>query len=344
MIRTLRGLFNFRSSHFAAIAFVGLVAGLPASATLTYTCDPSITGAGFGCSYLNGTIAGLYTGTFSDVNANIYITFGNTGLGSSDTALNLISYASYKAALIADKSSADDITATGSLPASLAAPLSTGGVALSNANVRALPTLSQSGFAGFDSTGAFCMTLGVGSCLYDGYIAINGGAALWYRSGTQGGAYDFYAVVEHETNEVLGHGSCAFNNSGDVPGCTFNGSSYIHPLDLFRYHSNGTRSYLPGDNNSCADTNQANNACFSIDGGVTMVAAVSYNNVCAGTFCADGGDYSTNCTHVQDAYGCQGGGILDNTAAAEFRELDVIGYTFSTVPEPSTMAQFGAHC
>jgi len=67
-----------------------------ASANITYTCDPSISAST--CNYLNTTIAGMYNSTFTDANANIYITLGTTGLGESQTAFNVVSYSDYVAA------------------------------------------------------------------------------------------------------------------------------------------------------------------------------------------------------------------------------------------------------
>jgi hypothetical protein len=312
------------------LVVVVVFSALPAGATITYTCAANVDAAHAGtCSTLNTTIAGLYSSAFTDVNAKIYLQMGTTGLGASNSVLNGVSYASYKAALAADSTSANDATAVANLPGSLAAPLPTGGMALANPILRALSGLGAPS-VGYDSTGAFGCTITNAGC-YDGIITINGTQPLWYRSGLQGSAYDFYAVAEHETDEVLGSGSCA-------PAGCFSGTR-VSPLDLFRFTSNGARSYAYGTNDSCSGASTTN-ACFSINGGITRL--LSYNNLNNG---ADTGDFATNCTFVQDAFGCLGGGAFDISPSAEILELDVIGYTLNAgaaTPEPASVTLLGA--
>src|ERR1700735_1673479 len=67
---------------------------------ITYICDPSISAVT--CNYLNTTIAGLYSSTFTDANASIYIQYGTTGLAQNNTPLNAVSYSAYVAALAAN--------------------------------------------------------------------------------------------------------------------------------------------------------------------------------------------------------------------------------------------------
>jgi hypothetical protein len=131
--------------------------------------------------------------------------------------------------------------------------------------------------------------------------------------------YDFYTVVEHETDEILGTNSCAF-------GCT---TSDIDAPDLFRYHGDGSRSFAAGDNLSCAAANTAN-ACFSIDG-VNMLQ--QYNNVDNGQ---DAGDWVPNCRtpRVQNTLSCPGVAGVDISPSAEIEILDVIGYTLSVSGPP----------
>src|SRR5579859_7756948 len=71
-----------------------------ANAQVTFTCDPSV--AVSTCNYLNTTIAGHYSSTFSNASASIYITYGSTGLGQSIKGENNITYTQYVAALTAN--------------------------------------------------------------------------------------------------------------------------------------------------------------------------------------------------------------------------------------------------
>jgi hypothetical protein len=70
---------------------------------ITYICDPTINNVAGLCNTLNSTIAVLYTGVFSDVNATIYVQFGSTGLGQSDFPAALYAYTDYRNALQADQ-------------------------------------------------------------------------------------------------------------------------------------------------------------------------------------------------------------------------------------------------
>ena len=132
-------------------------------------------------------------------------------------------------------------------------------------------------------------------------------------------------MVEHETDEVLGTPSCAFGDCG--PG-TF------QPDDLFRYHSNGTRSFTAGSNTSCTGSSSTN-ACLSLDG-VHMLQ--QFNNLNNGE---DAGDWVTNCANplVQDAAACAGNGNIEISPGAEILLLDVIGYSLApSVPQgPATL-------
>jgi uncharacterized protein (TIGR03437 family) len=276
--------------------------------TVAYTCDSSINAVSGVCNTLNTTIAGLYASAFTNVNASIYITFGNTGLGSSLTELNLINYSSYRSALVASESNTNDVTAvTNSVPTTN--PFGSDVVAVTNANARALGFLAAPGLTGDDN-----------SCCYDGIITVSSSfessGGLYFRNGSIGsGQYDFYTVVEHETDEVLGTASCAF-------GCTFGSTVAFSPADLFRYHSNGTRSFAPGTNHTCS-TSSSTNACFSIDG-INMLQA--YNNLNNGE---DAGDWAPNCAspHVQDSESCPGVANLDIAPTKEIEVLDVVGFT-----------------
>ena len=287
--------------------------------SLTYTCDPSINTVAGACNALNTTIAALYTSKFSDINASIYVTFGATGLGQSQYVINSKTYASFRSALQADQTDSDDVIAfADSVPATN--PVNTSDtVFLTNANARALGFAAGSGLQSDGST--FC-TIGAAGC-YDGIITVSSAQQsagdLYFRTGPPitGSQYDFYSVVEHETDEILGTASCS------IPAC----GSEVYPSDLYRYQSNGTRSFGAGNNNSCASSNSGN-ACFSIDG-VHMLQ--QYNNLNNGE---DSGDWATNCSQplVQDAAACPGVGGTDISPTAELLVLDVIGYSVIAPP------------
>ena len=75
----------------AAVLCVVAFGSNSASATVNFTCDPNVSAPT--CAALNTTVSGYYSQTFTNANANIYIQYGTTGLGSSTTGFfNPVSY------------------------------------------------------------------------------------------------------------------------------------------------------------------------------------------------------------------------------------------------------------
>jgi uncharacterized protein (TIGR03437 family) len=319
--------FSVGVKNGAALDSSGLSVTTSVASTITYTCDATINAVAGVCAYLNGTIASLYASKFSNITANIYVTFGNSGLGQSTTSLSGVTYAGLRSALIANQSTANDSTAiNSSVPLAEPAIFGNSQVVLTNAGARALGFTPVTG--GITAGGSGC-NLSSAGC-YDGVITISSSlqaaGGFYYRSGSiTSSQYDFYTVVEHETDEVLGTASCA------LASCVFSGTTYLAPADLFRYHSNGTRTFgTAGSNSSLCSSSSATNACFSLDG-VTMLK--QYNNLSNGE---DPGDWAPNCAipSVQNAQGCPGIANLDISPAAEIVVLDVVGYTVQSNPAP----------
>jgi hypothetical protein len=336
---------SFRS--FLCLAACLTFNSVLAHAGVTYTCDASIDATQAGtCAYLNSTVAGYYSSTFSNANANIYIQMGITGLGSSQTALDALTYSQYQSALITD-SSGDivDSGATASLPGTEPSIYGGDGIAVTSALGSALCTsvgatvCTADGLdtlAGVTSTGAGC-TLGTAGC-YNAVVTITtpanlsgetGGTQFLYWDQTGGSipadAYDFYTVVQHETDEVLGTASCISTSGSLSDGC----GSFASAVDLFRYQAPGTRVFI--------DTTPG--AYFSYNGGLTNGAAgAPYNTLANGD---DYADFATNCAHVQDATGCLGQifNITDD-GGAEVNILDAVGFNLNLTPEPATMTMF----
>jgi hypothetical protein len=300
---------------------------------ISYTCDPTVAAAT--CTTLNTTIAGLYNRVFSNANADIYIQYGTTGLGQSTTGFtNQISYSTYINALQAEAGPGTlRADAIASLPAT--EPALYGGAPIDITS--ALGTaLGITGLNGTTAGGAIC-TVGTSGC-YNGIITITNDPStlLYYRNGAiDPAAYDFYSVVEHETDEVLGTSSCIGTTGPSLAnGCSNNAASAV---DLYRFNG-GSRVFLddtPG-------------AYFSYDGGVTNGAdGALYNTLANGN---DYADFISGCPAtplVQDGTACPGFAGLDitNDGGAEIRLLDAVGYnltTTSAVPEPTALWLFGA--
>ena len=271
---------------------------------IVYTCDPSVQAlSATACNILNTTIAGIYKSAFANANASIYIKMGSPGVfGNSGWSFNWFGYTDFQNALTASATSANDALAIAdSVPAVNPYPTDTIGIVF--ALQRAL---------GLSSTPCLPST----AC-YDGTITMGSSSEYYFRDGViSGDQFDFFTLVEHETDEVLGTPSCGL-------GCGY--SDTLFPPDFFRYHSDGTRSFAPGTNDACSSADSTN-ACFSLDG-VHMLQ--QYNNISGG---GDAGDWVTNCgrPRVQDVAICSGTAGVDISPDAEILVLDVIGYALRT--------------
>ena len=322
--------------------------------TISYTCDPSVSAAT--CNYLNTTVAGLYSSTFTNANANIYITYGTTGLAETQTAFNVVSYSQYVNALNANANqSAVQTAALASLNANASGPYGSGNVEITASLASAL------GLTGITDNGvpvgsATPCILGSPGC-YNAEITVtnNGATPLYYDNlgGTEpADAYDFYATVEHETDEVLGTSSCIDTGSGSLSdGCDGFGAGTPSAADLFRYSA-------PGSLVLDSSLSTAPGAYFSYNGGATNGAKgvgsspKFYNTLANGDDYADFVSSSPDCgtnQAVQDAEGCPGedaGLNILNDGGGEINILNAVGYDLQSnsgaAPEPGTIALLGS--
>jgi hypothetical protein len=147
-----------------------------------------------------------------------------------------------------------------------------------------------------------------------------------------GGLYDFYAVAEHEIDEVLGITSflTGVANNGSPAG------SYASSLDQFRYSAPGVHTYSTDPNAT---------AYFSVDGGVTAVNYFNQNNSYGDrNDWAFSGSCPQSSNQIQNAIGCPGVDVPAlSLASPEATVLQAIGYNMTvTVPEPGTFSLLGA--
>lgn len=327
---------RMRSVIFSVFA---LGFAIPASGGLTYTCAPNIDATVAGtCAYLNGTIAGLYNGTFSNLNANIYIQYGDTGLGQSEQGFdNQVTYTAYAAALAAAAQASGNPVQVAAVKAlnSLDAPLyGNGTVDLPSALVNALGLSAEVappgnvGITGPDGT--FCTSPGTANC-YNGIITITNhpDILLFYRTGSEPrNAYDFYSVVEHETDEVLGTSSC-IDTTGPALADDCPGTNTPAAVDLYRYQNAGKLVLIgttPG-------------AYFSYNGGQTNGANGNVYNTLDND--DDYADFVSTCQSkpsIQDAEVCAGtdGGLdITNDGGAEINILNAVGYKLNKAAPPA---------
>jgi hypothetical protein len=338
---------------------VALAMATPAFAGgITFTCAASI-GADFDpggsstavCNYLNTVIAPEYNNTFSNANANVYIEATNGGLADSTTGFaNLVTYSTYQTALESLSTDAakafvpasepgifggDDVELTSALAEALGITKVIGGGSVLGTN--AALTASCTNFA---TAGSGC---------YNGVIQVNDptdldtqtdGQGYDYRTlggSTNGTAdnYDFFGVVEHELDEILGTASCIGTTGAD--NTLTNPANCASAVDMFRYTSSGDRTF---------DTIGAN-AYFSANGGATDYEGNIYDNQANGD---DWADFNNSCTFVQDGQGCPNGATFDiltdgpgDTAGPEVAILNAVGFNLdsASTPEPGTLALLG---
>lgn len=351
-----------KSFWLAAVAVLG--AGLASGSGITYNCDSNV--AASTCKYLNTTVAALYSSAFENANARIYITYGTTGLAETSAFDNFITYDQYVSALTnkLHKSEAQ-LSGLSALNTYDAAPYGGGMVKITGALGEAL---GFPGLTGIMADNATECTLGTEGC-YNAYVTVTNdpNTPLYYinRGGKEhSDEYDFYATVEHETDEVLGTSSCMFTmdattqssravkhikhvsriTSLDASATLGDGCGGTTPsaADLFRYNSPG---HLALNSSYIGLAAAPAGAYFSYDGGATnpvigIVGSPKYYNTLA-----NGDDYAdlvssepdcgTN-QAVQDGEGCPGedaGLNIHNDGRGEITVLNVLGYEMKTTSD-----------
>lgn len=326
--------------------------------TIAFTCNPTSTDnpdtyAAGTCDYLQNTVAAYYSSAFTNANANIFIQMGITGLGQSVTADTEITYSQYVNALTANALASKNpvqISALASLTNDTS-PYGSGNVNITTALAAALGV--GSGTVGVTPGGSSCFTLGSGNC-YDGIVTITTPANLsaetggtqglyWDQAGgtIPGNDYDFYAVVQHEVDEVLGTSSCVGTGGANLfDFCS--GTNTPSAVDLFRYSAADTLSLI----STAVGHPDGGAAYFSYDGGFTNGASGFTYNSTANHH--DYADFISSCPgppySIQDAQGCYGtlqGGSILNDGLAEVHILNAIGYDQPTIPEPGTVFLLG---
>lgn len=339
-----------RAWSLATLAVLAL-AGRTAEAGLTFnfTAAPGTSQQAIdGFAAAGARWSSLFTDNMT-VNINIAFTALGSGiLGQASSSQALYAYSDVRSALIADKKSADDATATSHLQTGPGVDMLLNRTSNNpNGFGSATPYLDNDDDA---NNTAILMTNANAKAL--GLLAGNNGAtdaSISFSSsfafdfdpsnGITAGAFDFIGIAAHEIGHALGFISgvdILDTNSPPLNGpFRDNQFTFVSTLDLYRY---STASASLGAIDWTADNRTK---YFSIDGGATNTGGATFST---GVFFGDGNQAS----HWKDNRGI---GIMDPTAdfgellaisANDIRAFDVIGYDLvplsaNPVPEPSTL-------
>ena len=309
---------------------------------IVYVCDPNVPTST--CNYLNTTVAGYYNNIFLNANANIYIKFGKTGLGGSSGYINLVHYTPYVTDLT-NKAVKSSIQASALSSINTYATPAYGTQNIMGISVALGTAFGFTGLSGINAAETAPCTPYTSGCynevitVADAATQASEGFTLYYddQGGSEGAnQYDFYAVVQHETDEVLGTSSCISTqtSSGLTDECDgpVAGSNGIpSTVDLLRYSSPGKLALNTAPSTTAGQY-------YSFDGGVHYGiggdgnAPKVYNTLDNGDDFADYASSSPDCgtnQAVQDAEGCPGedGGLtILNDGQSEITTLNTDGF------------------
>ncbi len=178
------------------------------------------------------------------------------------------------------------------------------------ASVGTLATTSQFSTTPFLVSRAEAKTLGLvganDTSVVDGSIGLSSTSAFTYDPNNRAvaGDYDAIGTLEHEITEVMGRsGLLNVSNLGYTP------------LDLFRY---------TGSTGGLTHVTSQGPGGFSVDGKTILQ---TYNNPLNG---GDAGDWTP--TLQGDSFGSGYAGVAAVVSETDLREMDVLGWTRSTLP------------
>lgn len=336
-----------------------LLAGLALAAATTASAAPT-----FNFTYIAGTsvqaqqgfqaAAARWSSLLNDnVTINLTVGFNSLGagiLGQAASAEDFHTYASVRAALAADATSAADATAVANLPAGVAFGMLINRTANNpNGAGSAVPYLDNDGDANNQflyMANAEAKALGlavtpqalpgcIGNC--DGFIQFNSDFNFDFDpgNGTDANAFDFVGVAAHEIGHVLGFLSgvdILDNNAPPING-PFNDNefTYVSTLDLFRYSAaSATQGVIDW-------TTDNRSKYFSLDGSTVGPEFSTGMNF------GDGRQAS----HWKDNLFI---GLMDPTAGMgetlqitgnDVLAMDAIGWDVAAIPEPSGWTMLG---
>lgn len=293
------------------------------------------------------TAANYWQSKFSDpVTVYLNIGFNDLGpniLGSTGSSFVSTSYSNIHNALIADATSSLDATAMAHMQSGPALQFwATQGDGTSRFDNDGSANNTK---LGLTTANAKAMGFSVGTDLEhpDATIQFATGFAGDFVYTREGGVpsnkIDFITVAEHEIGHALGFTSgvddidyCMAPTNGAVCGIgnganRFESDWWYEPLDLFRYSAAGV-----------ADVRVGGTPYFSVDGGVTNLAAFSTGSDHGNGWQAS--HFGPGQINLMRPF--VGDGEYYDASSRDLAAFDAIGWDIAPVPEPSTWAMLAA--
>lgn len=292
-----RHLPGYRTAYAGAFAAILMALSWPARAlVINPTYDSSVTSSPFAAQIeaayglVVTNFETLYT---NQTTINITVYWGNYGFGTSSSQLiGLYSYSQLTGALQNNRTTQEDTNAVASLPAS--DPTAGNDWLVPRADLKNFPGLAS------------IYSVSPNDSVEDGYVGFESSAVTWTFNPTNRavpGQYDFIAVAEHETSEVMGRVWCLDQNAGP----------YYIPYDLFRF-TNGVRTLNAFDSG----------VYLSVNNGTT--ALKPFNPVTPSNYTTeDPQDWAP--TNLADSFDWElGPNVVGVLSSADLTALDIIGY------------------
>jgi len=268
-------------------------------------------------------------------------------IGHTDTFYDPYTYSSVRTALINDRTSATDLSATNAMQAGPAISMLINKTKNNPNGVVSATPYFDTGLGGAGQAGpennntvrissANAKAIGLypaNAAGNDGIITFTSTALFDFNrsDGITSNKIDFVGAAAHEIGHLLGFtsGVDVLATNSTAPGLNDNQLKYVTTLDLFRFSSRSIAIGSGGGTGVIDWTDDSFAKYFSVDGGATAIAPFSTGSVNE----ASHWGITAPVTGIMDPTVV--GGELLSITSSDLLAFDAIGYNLVAVPEPS---------